>query len=912
MKIINRKDIINFKDIVQANAIALELCAFMVPDFKGICDRIWYGMRFILYVVGIYGTQLFSEIINFLYLQGSIIEIASASFLFLTHLVQVLKVIYLYKHSSRIKLLIKSINRPAFQPKSEKQKNILEGYIRKSKIVSYGFWGACVCTCTFWATYPFTEEELRLPLAGWFPFCVTTSPNFELAFIYQFIASTLNGLSNISIDTMMSGLIMVVCAQLSILNDSFMNIRHFAELEVGHEFRDDNGRNEISPRLQDTMNRKLAECVVHHKCILEFKDEFQALFSNSILGQFIVSVIIICITMFEMTLIPIGSLQFFSMVLYQYCMLLEIFLWCYYGNEVIMKSRKLTESAYKSDWVSCGEEYKKKIIFIILRTQKEINIQAGMIFTLSLSTFVKILKSSWSYFAVLLNWWREWSKGIRPRRSNICSSIDNYSRTPTNRIQKLLCFFFGGIVIAELANLYLSIGDLHEMMKALFLTLTNLVSIGKFYVICKNQKHLLCLADKINREEFQPKSLKQAKCLKKYISLSKIISFSLYTGCTLTCGFWSIYPYTEEDGPFLPIAAYVPFNTSNSRVFGLVYAYEIIATLIGGYTDLSVDALMASLIIVICAQLHILNDSLINLNQMARKELERKRSTWIISSKREDIINQKLIECIEHHRAIIDFADNVTGLFTMCMFWQFVVSGFVFCATFFEMTMTNTGLKQRDPLSTKLLSIVLEWIVREIGLNRAWTLKTKTTQFLAYAFDVLNLSISENDLKSICRALIESAKTVKLRFKEDKSKFMVLTTPQKKRGMIILPTQLNDEKAMNLKKFKVPVISVRFFSMVLYQYCMLLEIFPICYFGNEVIVESDRLTNSAYHSDWTNYSFQVRKNLIFFMTRSQRLLKLYAGGFFTMSLDTFIKILKSSWSFVAVLIQIQNKNENID
>ncbi|XP_057666239.1 odorant receptor 46a-like [Diorhabda carinulata] len=335
------------------------------------------------------------------------------------------------------------------------------------------------------------------------------------------------------------------------------------------------------------------------------------------------------------------------------------------------------------------------------------------------------------------------------------------------------------------------------MMKALFLTLTNLVSIGKFYVICKNQKHLLCLADKINREEFQPKSSKQAKCLKKYISLSKIISFSLYTGCTLTCGFWSIYPYTEEDGPFLPIAAYVPFNTSNSRVFGLVYAYEIIATLIGGYTDLSVDALMASLIIVICAQLHILNDSLINLNQMAKKELERKRSTWIISSKREDIINQKLIECIEHHRAIIDFADNVTGLFTMCMFWQFVVSGFVFCATFFEMTM-------------------------------------------------------------------------------------------------------------------VPVISVRFFSMVLYQYCMLLEIFPICYFGNEVIVESDRLTNSAYHSDWINYSFQVRKNLIFFMTRSQRLLKLYAGGFFTMSLDTFIKILKSSWSFVAVLIQIQNKNENID
>ncbi|XP_050499176.1 odorant receptor Or1-like [Diabrotica virgifera virgifera] len=347
--------------------------------------------------------------------------------------------------------------------------------------------------------------------------------------------------------------------------------------------------------------------------------------------------------------------------------------------------------------------------------------------------------------------------------------------------------------MAELANLYFSVGDLREMMKGLFLTLTNLVSIIKFYTIWKNQNSLLNLTAKINRKEFQPKSEKQKKFLRKYVKLSKMMSIGLYAGCTMTCSFWGVYPYTDENGPFLPIAAYIPINTTDSTTFGFVYAYEIIATLIGGYTDLSSDCLIASLIMVVCGQLNILNDSLVNITKMANQELKEIGCyNTRHMQKKQQIINQKLKECVKHHKAILEFAEEITSLFATSLFFQFLVSVFVFCATFFEMTM-------------------------------------------------------------------------------------------------------------------VRVTSVRFFSMALYQYCMLLEIFPSCYFGNEVILESRKLTSSAYHSDWLNYNVKVRKNLIFFMTRTQKITKITAGGFFTLSLDTFIKILKSSWSYVAVLIQVQNK-----
>ncbi|XP_068909813.1 odorant receptor 4-like [Tenebrio molitor] len=101
------------------------------------------------------------------------------------------------------------------------------------------------------------------------------------------------------------------------------------------------------------------------------------------------------------------SFQFVSMFLYEFCVLLEIFLWCYYGNEIILKllcnlqSEQLTTSAFKSDWSDCNKEYKKDLLLFMIRSQRSLELYAGGYFPLSLRTFMAIVKSSWSYFAVL-------------------------------------------------------------------------------------------------------------------------------------------------------------------------------------------------------------------------------------------------------------------------------------------------------------------------------------------------------------------------------------------------------------------------------------------------------------------------------------------------------------------------------
>lgn len=61
---------------------------------------------------------------------------------------------------------------------------------------------------------------------------------------------------------------MVVCAQLHILNDSLLNMRKYAEDELRDAGKkvDRNMTNE----LQEKMNEKLLECIIHHQCIIEY------------------------------------------------------------------------------------------------------------------------------------------------------------------------------------------------------------------------------------------------------------------------------------------------------------------------------------------------------------------------------------------------------------------------------------------------------------------------------------------------------------------------------------------------------------------------------------------------------------------------------------------------------------------
>lgn len=82
-------------------------------------------------------------------------------------------------------------------------------------------------------------------------------------------------------------------------------------------------------------------------------------------------------------------------------MTLQIFLPCYFGNEITNASSKLSAALFHSKWTT-GDESMMKIMKVFMEnTKKEMKISVLGVFDLNLSTFSKIINSAYSLYAIL-------------------------------------------------------------------------------------------------------------------------------------------------------------------------------------------------------------------------------------------------------------------------------------------------------------------------------------------------------------------------------------------------------------------------------------------------------------------------------------------------------------------------------
>ncbi|XP_012063176.1 PREDICTED: odorant receptor 4-like [Atta cephalotes] len=81
--------------------------------------------------------------------------------------------------------------------------------------------------------------------------------------------------------------------------------------------------------------------------------------------------------------------------------ILEVFILCFAGEYLNLKSKSIADAAYESFWYDLPLNQRKILMFIIMRSQKQLMITAGKITSLSLTTFTSIIKASASYVSVL-------------------------------------------------------------------------------------------------------------------------------------------------------------------------------------------------------------------------------------------------------------------------------------------------------------------------------------------------------------------------------------------------------------------------------------------------------------------------------------------------------------------------------
>ncbi|KRT86550.1 hypothetical protein AMK59_1595, partial [Oryctes borbonicus] len=112
------------------------------------------------------------------------------------------------------------------------------------------------------------------------------------------------------------------------------------------------------------------EIIEHHQKVIELGQNAEETFSLLMLVQFLFSLSIMCCQLFQLSILAMGSPQFYSMGIYAILMLFQIFLFCYRGNEVMLHSYDIIDSAFASNWVVIDTKTQKSLLLMMTRACK--------------------------------------------------------------------------------------------------------------------------------------------------------------------------------------------------------------------------------------------------------------------------------------------------------------------------------------------------------------------------------------------------------------------------------------------------------------------------------------------------------------------------------------------------------------
>ncbi|XP_076634640.1 odorant receptor 46a-like [Colletes latitarsis] len=249
------------------------------------------------------------------------------------------------------------------------------------------------CILWMWATSFFRDfKHRRLSFRMWVPYDYSSTVSYTVTYVHQAVSLTISSLLNVAGDTLFSSLLIHTYAQLKMLEHRLENIA-----------KDD--------------NHPVEECAYYHRCIyqlvsqmftreerarseIELFTKVNETFKAVACTQFLVSTSVVCFNLYQMTQRDLGS-RFIETIMYATCMLTEIFYYCWYGNEVKLKSLDIPDVIIDSDWMCLDIKSQKMLLMIMKRATIPIEFTSIHVVSMNLESFMSLLKSSYSAYNLM-------------------------------------------------------------------------------------------------------------------------------------------------------------------------------------------------------------------------------------------------------------------------------------------------------------------------------------------------------------------------------------------------------------------------------------------------------------------------------------------------------------------------------
>ncbi|XP_035898901.1 odorant receptor 56a-like [Anopheles stephensi] len=164
------------------------------------------------------------------------------------------------------------------------------------------------------------------------------------------------------------------------------------------------GQNTPKPSGPDSVDNTerrtlIIDCIKRQANLVAFTRELEQLTRAAVFLDFVVFSVLLCALLFEASMTTSG-VQVFIDVCYITTMTTILFLYYWHANEIHACANQLSMSAYKSDWYRYDRGTNRMLQIFILYSNRPLKMQAFFI-SMSLDTFLAILRASYSYFTIL-------------------------------------------------------------------------------------------------------------------------------------------------------------------------------------------------------------------------------------------------------------------------------------------------------------------------------------------------------------------------------------------------------------------------------------------------------------------------------------------------------------------------------
>ncbi|XP_051153463.1 odorant receptor Or1-like isoform X2 [Leptopilina boulardi] len=249
-------------------------------------------------------------------------------------------------------------------------------------------------TCIFFTSTIYVLWSLiniTLPVKSWVPYAINSKTIFWITYLYQCCGVYLEVLLYTATELLLTILMQHICTQLEIFiirlfEITNLRITEYVKIDV----------------LQEECNI-VKDCVDHHVFIFSMEKQLNDIFGLLISLQFFVSVLNLCTTGFYITKVNASGAYFWFSIMIMGCFIFQIFTHCYLGEEITRKSLSVADEIYQMDCNVLSLETKQKLIMIMMRARRPIQLTGFSVVVLSIETFFKVLKASYSSYNLLRN-----------------------------------------------------------------------------------------------------------------------------------------------------------------------------------------------------------------------------------------------------------------------------------------------------------------------------------------------------------------------------------------------------------------------------------------------------------------------------------------------------------------------------